>query len=283
MGDHCRERAVVLRIGVIEARGDEIGVLLVLGEDDGLAEAVAARHTVATRHQDFQRLIDGVGVEQPLVDRLRRHLIGILVLVEFVAPVLSLPTLLLLLGQVVVLDSLPREREWNRHRARRDEILVPDGLVEAVIIGGNAGFEVEQAVGVVVDLILRGSGESQQERIEVLEDAAILLIHRPVGLIDDDQVEVARTESSAAVVEVVDQTHHRRIRRHVDAAVRVLLGEQIDGGGVGEEGLERVDCLFDEGFPVGEKQDAFGPVGAHQHVRQRDHRAGLARSGGHHQ
>ena len=48
-------------------------------------------------------------------------------------------------------------------------------------------------------------------------------------------------------------------------------------------GLERVDGLVDQGGPVGEEQHPLDPVGLHQLVDQRDHGAGLARAGRHHQ
>jgi hypothetical protein len=46
--------------------------------------------------------------------------------------------------------------------------------------------------------------------------------------------------------------------------------------------LEGIDGLVDQRHTVGQEQHALGPVGAHQHVDQRDHRARLAGAGGHH-
>ena len=42
--DDPRELALVVRVVGVEALRDELGVVVVLGEDDGLAEPVAARH-----------------------------------------------------------------------------------------------------------------------------------------------------------------------------------------------------------------------------------------------
>ena len=47
--------------------------------------------------------------------------------------------------------------------------------------------------------------------------------------------------------------------------------------------LEGPERLVHQRRTVGEEQHALGPSGAHQHVDQRDHRAGLARAGRHHQ
>ena len=57
----------------VEAFGDILGVVLVLGEDDRLPEPIAARDALSTRHEMFQDLVDRVGVEQPLVVRGYQH------------------------------------------------------------------------------------------------------------------------------------------------------------------------------------------------------------------
>ena len=45
-------------------------MLMVLGEDDGLAQPVSVGHLHAARHQMFQDLINGIFIEQPPVQRL---------------------------------------------------------------------------------------------------------------------------------------------------------------------------------------------------------------------
>ena len=57
----------------------------------------------------------------------------------------------------------------------------------------------EQPVGVVVDLVLRGRGQADEQGVEVVEDRPVLRVHRPVRLVDDDQVEVARPEPAQPV------------------------------------------------------------------------------------
>lgn len=52
-----------MRIVRIEALGDEIGMRLVLRENDRLAEAVAARDLDAACHQVREHLVDRVLVE----------------------------------------------------------------------------------------------------------------------------------------------------------------------------------------------------------------------------
>ena len=53
-------RTLFLTVGIIVA---VFGMRLIFGEDDGLAEPVAASDTVAVGHQDFEDLVDGVCVE----------------------------------------------------------------------------------------------------------------------------------------------------------------------------------------------------------------------------
>ena len=194
VGDHASELAAVLGVCDVEALLDELGVGLVLGEDDRLAESVAAGDLVALGHQGGEHLVDGVLVEQePVellgVDRVRRPVL---------APVEGVPLVLLLLGQLVVGDALAEELGADRDAERRHQEPVADGLVEAVGVGRDAVLEVEEPVGVVVDLVLGGRGQPDQVGVEPFEDRAVLLVDRPVGLVDDDQVEVARTEAATA-------------------------------------------------------------------------------------
>jgi hypothetical protein len=76
--DHPREGALEVRVVGIEALRDELRVVVILGEDDGLAEPVAGGDLQTVRHQVLQHFVDGVGVEQPFVNRgqidLSRHI-----------------------------------------------------------------------------------------------------------------------------------------------------------------------------------------------------------------
>jgi hypothetical protein len=59
--------AFVVRIIDVEALGNEIGMGVVLGKDNGLAKPVAADHFLAFGHQMRQHLVHGIGVEQPFI------------------------------------------------------------------------------------------------------------------------------------------------------------------------------------------------------------------------
>ena len=278
VGDDAGELACVLGVVEVEALLDELGVGLVLGEDDGLAEPVAAGDLVPVGHQGGEDLVDGVGVEQEPVELLGGDGVGD---VAVLVPLEGVPVVLLLLGQVVVADALAQELGRHRHPDRRDEVALRDGVVEAVGVGGHAGFEVEQLVGVAVDLVLRGRGQPDEEGVEPGEDRPILLIDRSVRLVDDHQVEVAGSEQALPAVGLLDQVHHRRIRRHVDAPVGDLLGHQVHRGHIRQMGLERADGLVHQGGAVSQEQHPLDPARPHQLVDQRDDRAGLAAAGGH--
>jgi hypothetical protein len=75
-------------------------VLLVLREDDGLAQPVAAGDLVAVGHQRREHLVDGVLVEQELVELLGADGVRRPVL----APLERVPLVLLVVAEVVVAD-----------------------------------------------------------------------------------------------------------------------------------------------------------------------------------
>ena len=228
-GDDARELALVVRVVGVEPLGDELGVVLVLGEQDRLAEPVAAGDRQAPRHQVLQDLVHRVLVEQPLVDRLGLHAVGD---VAVLVPLQRVPLVLLLFGQLVVPDPLALELQRHRHGLRRHEEPVAHRLVQRVGVGRHAVLEVEQAVGVAVHLVLRRGRQPDQERVEVVEDGAVLLEHRAVRLVDDDQVEVPGAEPPLPVARLVDQPHHRRIGRDEHPPLGVLLGDQVHRRGV---------------------------------------------------
>ena len=74
--DNSCKLALVMRVVDIETLGDKLGVVVVLGEDDGLAQPVAASHLLPARHHMRQHLVHGVGIEQPLVERFCANFIG---------------------------------------------------------------------------------------------------------------------------------------------------------------------------------------------------------------
>ncbi len=192
----------VVRVIEIEPLGDELRVVVILGKNDGLSQAIAAGHFKAARHQMLQHLVDGIFVEKPAVYRLGFDAIGYCTVV---APFERIPLFFFFFGQLVVGDPFALESQGHRYRFRRHEEAVSDRFVECVVVGRHAAFEVKQSISVSIDFVLRRCGEPDQQGIEILEDRAVLLVNRAVRLVDDDQIEVADSESALAVARLFDQ------------------------------------------------------------------------------
>ena len=110
------------------------------------------------------------------------------------------------------------------------EEAVGDGLIEAVLIGGQADLPIKEFVGVAVDLLAWRGGEAAQQRIEVGEDRTILLVHTAVGLVDDHQIEVPHPEAlDAPAVFRIDEVHHRGVGGEEHAPLTAFVGYQVHG------------------------------------------------------
>ena len=205
--DDACELALEMRVVDVEPLGDELGVVVVLGEDDGLAQPVAASHLLPARHQMLQHLVHGVRIEQPLVDRFCLHSSG------------TLPSSFHSSASHCSFSSSDSSSylmpsRWNlsgTETAWAAPEIVVHRILQRVGIRRHAGFQVEQAIGVAVDFILGRGSQPHQQRIEILEDGAVFLIHRAVRLVDDDQVEMPDAKTALPVLRLVDQPHHRRI------------------------------------------------------------------------
>ena len=158
-------------------------------------------------------------------------------------------------------------------------------MAELIAVGGHAVFQFKDLIGVLVDLVLGGGGEAHQGGVEIGKDVPVLVVDGPVGLVADDQVEVAAGEQLALLVLYrVDAVHHGLVGGK-DAAGGgvVLLLAQIGDGQAGQQVDKAALGLGDQGIAVGQEQDVFHPAVAQEHVTQGDYRPGFARAGGHDQ
>ena len=190
---------------------------------------------------------------------------------------------LLFLGERVVVDAVAWKAEIHLLNPGRHEKAVRHRGLELVRVGRHARLQLEEFVGVPVDLIPRRCGQTQQQRVEVPKDGAVLLIHRAVRLVDDHEIEMADAETGLGPRRLVDQPHHRRIGADVDPARLVLLGHQVHGARLRQVGLERAHRLVHQRHPVGQKQRPLDPARPLQQIDQRDRHARLAAARGHHQ
>ena len=147
-----------MRVVEIEALLDEYGVVVIAGEDDGLAEAVTAFDLETFRHEVLEDFVHRVGVEQPVVDGGGVDAVWRDAIAVYIAPVERFPFRLLRIAEVIVVDAIAGEFEIHLPDLGRHEEAVADGQSEFVGIGGNPFFEVEEFVGVFVHLFTRGGG-----------------------------------------------------------------------------------------------------------------------------
>ena len=94
---------------------------------------------------------------------------------------------------------LALELQRHRDRPRRYQKAVLYRLIEVVRVGRHTALQVEQRIGVAVDLVLGRGGQTDQQAVEIVEDRAVLPIDRTVRLVDHDQIEMADAEAALAV------------------------------------------------------------------------------------
>ena len=274
-----------MRIMGVEAFLNKLGVLVVLGEDDGLAQAVAAGHFQAMFHQALQHAVHGVRVEEPGVEGGGVHAVGNLA--AFV-PLQQVPFRLLLVAEVVVGDALAQEAGAHLKGAVGNQIAVRHGLLQVIGVGGYALFQVKKAVSIAVYFVFGRGGEAEEEAVEVVEDGAEFLVDGAVGFVNNHQVKMPHAEQFAPVLlGGVNQVHHRVVGGDDDAGAGGLLlaagfGE-VDGVAGGQVRLERLHGLAHKGGAVSEKEGALHPPGAHEQIHQGNGDARFARARSHHQ
>ena len=176
----------VLRGVVIAALRDELRVVMVAGEDDGLGQPVTAFDLVAMLHEVLEHPVHRVPVEEPVVDRRRVDPIREKVRFRLVTPVKTLPLGLLLVAQAFVVDALSGKAQVHLLDTGRHKGAVVDGLGQLVGVGRHPRLQLEQVIGVLVHLLTRRRRQAGQQRVKIAEDRAVLLVHRAVGLVDDD-------------------------------------------------------------------------------------------------
>ena len=272
------------QVGVllVEDVQDGFGVAVVLGEDDGLAQFFAVVDFEAVGHQQVEGFADGILVEEPFVEGGGLDAFGqFAVFVGEGGLVLGL----FLGGEFVVDDALFEEFEFAFHRAVVHEEPVLDGLGQFVAVGGHAVLQLKDFVGVFVDFVLGGGGQAHQRGVKVVEDVPVFVVDGAVGLVADDQIEVAHGEEFALlVVDGVDAVHHGLVggKYAVGGGVVLFLAEVGDRQ-IGQQVHKAAFGLGDQRIAVGQKENVFHPAAAQQHIAEGDDGAGLAGTGGHDQ
>ena len=97
----------------------------------------------------------------------------------------------------------------------------------------------------MVNFVFGRGRKSNKQRIKVAKNSTVFLIHRTMGLVDDDEVKMPHTEAALTIRSVINQAHHGRISGNEDTAFRALLGHQIYWSRVWEVLLESPHRLLD--------------------------------------
>ena len=255
---------------------------VVLGEDDRLADLVAVVDLDAVGHENVQHFTDRILVEDPLVERGGGDALRQLAVLIFKGVLVDL---LFFLGQIVVHDALLDEFQRGLHGQEIHQIAVLHGLRQLVAVSRHAVFQIEDLIGVLVDLVLWRGGEAYQRRVEVSKDILVFVVDGAVRLVADHKIEMPDGEELALLIlHGVDAVHHGLIGgEHTARLVIVFLLTEIRHREVGQEIDEIALGLRDEGVAVGQEQDVFDPALIHQHLDERDDRARLAGAGSHDQ
>ena len=189
--DHLAEVAAVLRVHLVEQVVQQDGVVVVAGEDDGLADRLAVGIADAVLHQVAQdvRLVSLLKMTLSTSAASKSSVLG------------SMPVIFEL-GDLLVgsgcRDLMPsRGTGWCgcRPRTGRQEASPRPPLV-VVVDGRHAGPRSRRAEGVAADQLDRRGGQADLERIEVVEQVAVAVVDAAVRFVGDDQVEEAEDRRS---------------------------------------------------------------------------------------
>ena len=201
---------------------DLLGMLVVLGKNDGLAKLFTVIDAQTVVHQHVQDLTDGILVKHPFVERR-----GCDQLRKFTVFVLKgvLVGLLIGFGKVVIHDALLDKFELAFHRDKIHKKAVLDRLRQLVAVGRYAVFKLENLIRVLVDLILRCGGKTNQGRVKIVENIPVFVVNGAVRLVYDNKIKVTDRKELLLILVLhgIDAVHHRLISGEHATRVKILL------------------------------------------------------------
>ncbi len=115
-----------------------------------------------------------------------------------------------------------------------NQIVIGDGIFQAVVGGRNTSFTTKQAESGFTHHVNRRGRQANLEGIKILKQIAVNVVDRAMGFIGDDQIEITN-------IEMVHDFHHTRIGGDVDPSIlpvcffrfpdhiQRLIGELIKG------------------------------------------------------
>ena len=211
---------------------------MVLGEDDRLPGFASRLYPDSLGHKDIENLPDRVLVEHPVIygaafDRFGEVSIriGECFLIEC----------LLFFIEIGIRDPIREELKAGYNGPVVDEEPVLYRLREFVTVCRDTGREVEELIGVPVDLIFGCCCKADEEGVEVGEYVPVLVVDAPVGLVYYYHVEMPGGVEALSVLgfHLVDCVCYRLVRREYDPGVySFLVLDEITERGVGEKCVE---------------------------------------------
>ena len=272
-----------------ETLNNELGVFVVVGEDNGLANLLATIDHLAAGHQMREHLVHGVDVEN-VVEYLAGGNVpgrrGLLIEKERPLGHLVFPDvlhlLLLLVGKVLVADAFLHYLGGLGEPGGRDEIIFIDCLAKFVGEVRFAALQAKEVIGAAVHIFTRCGSKTDHQGVEVVQNGHILTKYAAVCLIDDNQIETTDREALVFLVDVVD---HRLVGREDNAGVEVRFLRLVeDSRRKGRQMFNEVLVgLIDQRGAVCQEENILDPIVAGKNVHQRDGYTGLAGTSSHHQ
>ena len=258
-------KAGKMRIFLIENRKDLLCMGVIFCKDDGLAQFVAVVDGQAVGHQCVQHLPDGVLVENPLIQRRRcnavRQLAVFIFKGIFIGPFVRV-------GKVIIDDALFHEFQLRFHGQEVHQIPVLHRLRQLIAVGRYAVFQLKYLIGILVDLILWRGRQSNQRRVEIIENIPVFVINRAVRFVADHKVKVpAGEEFALLVLYTVDDVVHGLIGgKYAVRCVVILLLAEIGNGEIGQQIHKAALGLRDQTVAVSKEENIFHPTMLEQHI-----------------
>ena len=179
-----------MRIFLVEDFENLFRVLVVLRKDDRLAELFAVVDFQAVRHQNIEHLTNGVLVEHPFIESGGADQLGQIAVVLkgfFIRR-------LIFIGKLVIGNAFLQKFERGFDREEVHQIAVLDRLRQIVAVGRLSAVQLKDLVCIFINFILRRRGQTDERRVEVVENILIFIVDGTMRLVADHQIKVTAGE-----------------------------------------------------------------------------------------
>ena len=273
--------AVILRIELIKALHDILGMIFILSKNNSFAQSVTALDLDSSLHKVLQYSIHCLFIEYELIQLSRWDKIrNISVLSEVV-----LIAFLILGRKIIVCYTFFKELGldfivivWHKNMIGIYRRFVVVG------IGRHTVLNFKEVVCIAVNVHFGSCSKSYHNSIEILEYGTVLFEDTSVTLVGDYKVEVCRRKQWHTVLGlgIVYGVKYRGISREHDTGVPVVLvAAQVTKRHIRQIVLEIVLCLFDKSCSVSKEQYIRNVTAAAENIGQAGCCSGLSRTSCH--